>query len=282
MWRSGAESNRHTRICSPLHHHSATGPESAGISVGRVALVKPGLAPGSMRFYKGAATLGICMDTEAFDFADARNRMVDGQIRPNKVTDPRVLSAMRDLPRERFLPPALRTRAYVDEDVPVGGGRVLMEPLVIARLVQLLAPAAGERVLVVGAGVGYGAALLSRCDVRVTALEEDAALAAFAERTLSDVAPGVSIVIGPLAAGWPSGAPYDLILIEGAVRDIPATIGAQVRADIGRLSTVRVPLGATGSAVLAEPTPFGLRAQPMFDCATSLLPSLLPKPVFTF
>ena len=111
------------------------------------------------------------MDTEPFDFADARNRMVDSQVRPNKVTDPRVLSAMRELPRERFLPARLRPRAYVDEDVPLGGGRVLMEPLVIARLVQLAAPSAGERALVVGAGVGYGSAVLARCGVRVTALE---------------------------------------------------------------------------------------------------------------
>jgi len=222
------------------------------------------------------------MDTEAFDFTDARNRMVDSQIRPNKVTDPRILSAMRELPRERFLPAELRARAYVDEDVPLGGGRVLTEPLVIARVVQLLAPAAGERALVVGAGVGYGAALLARCGVRVIALEEEPRLAAAAEHALAELAPGVSVVVGPLAAGWKSGAPYDLILIEGAVADIPPAIEAQVRADSGRLVTVRIRAGATGSAILAEPTPFGLRAQPMFDCATPMLESLVAKPVFTF
>lgn len=283
-WRSGAESNRHTRICSPLHHHSATGPEERDdISVLGVARVKPGLAPRPVRFYKDAPyTRAHRMDIEAFDFTDARNRMVDSQIRPNKVTDPRILSAMRQLPRERFLPPELRTRAYLDEDVPLGGGRVLMEPLVIARLVQLLAPGAGERALVVGAGVGYGAALLASCGVRVTALEEEPALAALAESTLAELAPGVSVVVGPLAAGWKSGAPYDLVLIEGAVADIPDVIGAQLRADTGRLATVRVRNGAIGSAVLAEPTPFGLRAQPMFDCATGLLQSLMAKPVFTF
>jgi len=186
------------------------------------ARVKPGLAPRPVRFYKDAPyTRAHRMDIEAFDFTDARNRMVDSQIRPNKVTDPRILSAMRQLPRERFLPPELRTRAYLDEDVPLGGGRVLMEPLVIARLVQLLAPGAGERALVVGAGVGYGAALLGSCGVRVTALEEEPALAALAKGTLAELAPGVSVVVGPLAAGWKSGAPYDLVLIEGAVADIP-------------------------------------------------------------
>ncbi len=222
------------------------------------------------------------MDTEPSDFADARNHMVDSQLRPNKVTDPRVLTAMRELPRERFLPARLRSQAYVDEDVPLGGGRVLMEPLVIARLVQLSAPSSGERVLVVGAGVGYGAALLARCGVRVIALEEDRALAALAERTLAELAPGVSVVIGQLAAGWPQARPYDVILIEGAVHDIPAALEGQIRADTGRLVAVRSTIGSMGSAVLAEPTPLGLRAQPMFDCATPPLPSLLPKPAFTF
>ena len=118
------------------------------------------------------------MDRAAQAFAEARNNMVDSQVRPNKVTDPRIIAAMRQLPRERFLPPGLAALAYADEDVPLGDGRVLMEPMVIARLVQLTAIAAGERALVVAAGTGYGAALLAACGARVTALEETAALLA--------------------------------------------------------------------------------------------------------
>ena len=106
------------------------------------------------------------------DFDDARIRMVDSQIRPNKVTDSRILTAMRRLPRERFLPPELAVRAYSDEDVPLGNGRVLTEPMVIARLIQLAAPIPGESALVVAAGTGYGAAVLAGCGVRVVALEE--------------------------------------------------------------------------------------------------------------
>ena len=222
------------------------------------------------------------MDLAAFDFTDARTRMVDSQIRPNKVSDPRILAAMRALPRERFLPPGLAPRAYSDDDVPLGGGRVLMEPMVIARLVQLLAPEAGMRALVVAAGTGYGAALLAACGVRVTALEDDPALRAIAARVLLTEAPGVDLVAGPLGAGWPAGAPYDLILIEGAVREIPPALGAQLRADGGRLVTVRQVAGAVGQAVLAEPTLGGLRARPMFDCATPPIPSLLAKPGFVF
>lgn len=208
--------------------------------------------------------------------------MVDSQIRPNKVTDPRILSAMRTLPRERFLPPSLRHLAYVDEDIPLGGGRFMMQPMVLARLLQLGAPVEGERVLVVGAGLGYGAAVLARCGVRVVALEDDAGLAAVAERTLAEYAPGVRLLVGALGAGCLSEAPYDLVVIEGAVPVIPEFAAAQLRSDTGRLVTVLRTNGPVGAAVLAEPTAGGLRAQPAFDCATPLLPSFRPKPKFTF
>ena len=222
------------------------------------------------------------MDSVAQAFADARNRMVDSQIRPNKVTDPRILAAMRRLPRERFLPPELATLAYADEDVKLGNGRVLMQPMIIARLVQLAAVAVGERALVVGAGTGYGAALLSACGARVTALEEDASLLKLARPALGEFAAGVSLVTGPLAAGWPPGAPYDVILIEGAVRDIPQAVGEQLHKEIGRLVAVCTSGGTGGQAVLAEATGAGLRTQPMFDCATAALPGLVPVPGFVF
>src|SRR5690242_17342594 len=138
------------------------------------------------------------MDPPVLDFEDARNRMVDSQIRPNKVVDPRIIAAMRRIPRERFLPAHLATLAYLDEDVALGGGRCLMEPMVIARLVQLTAVQAGERALVVATGTGYGAALLAACGARVTALEDDASLLAIARHVLADLAPSVSLVTGPI------------------------------------------------------------------------------------
>ena len=222
------------------------------------------------------------MDHAAAAFTDARNRMVDSQIRPNKVTDPRILAAMRQLPRERFLPPRLASRAYIDEDVPLGEGRVLMEPAIIARLVQLTATAAGERVLVVAAGTGYGAALLAVCGARVTALEEAASLQSVARTVLAELAPSVSLVAGPLAAGWAPGAPYDVILIEGAVRDIPPMIGEQLHRETGRLVAVLTEGAGTCQAVLAEATAAGLRPQPVFDCATAPIRSLMPTPGFVF
>jgi protein-L-isoaspartate(D-aspartate) O-methyltransferase len=222
------------------------------------------------------------MDATLLDFEDARNRMVDSQIRPNKVIDPRILRVMRELPRERFVPASLRPLAYADEDVPLGNGRALMEPMVLARLIQMTAPVAGERALVVGAGPGYGAAVLAACGVDVTALENDEALLGLARQLLPTLAPAVVIVEGTLASGWPSGAPWDIILIEGAVRDIPAPIGMQLRPNGGRLVTVSIGHGASGKAVLAEPTPAGLSVRPVFDCATPLIPSLLPEPGFVF
>ncbi len=223
------------------------------------------------------------------DYAAARDHMVDGQIRPNKVIDPRIIRAMRALPRERFVPPHLASLAYADEDVPLARGRALMEPMVIARLAQLARVREGERVLVIGAGPGYGAALLAACGGRVTALEEDEALLAIARRILPEFAPGTVLVQGPLTAGQADGAPWDAILIEGAVRAIPPAIAPQLNPRGGRLVTVLAHGNAAsgGQAVLAEAGQHGvpnaaLRPQPMFDCTTPLLPPLLPKPAFQF
>ncbi len=222
------------------------------------------------------------MASAADFFADARAHMADSQLRPNKVTDPRILQAMRSLPRERFVPPAAAALAYADEDVPLGKGRFLMEPMVLARLLQAAEPMAGEQALVVGAGTGYGAAVLAACGARVTALEEDPDLVAQARALLATLAPGVTVVSGPLAAGWSAGAPYDVILIEGAIHAVPPAIARQLRVEGGRLVSVIGGTDRTNQAILAEATPAGLRAAPIFDCATPLLPSLIPAPAFVF
>ena len=217
--------------------------------------------------------------TVTVDFAEARKRMVDGQIRPNKVSDPRLLAALLTVPRERFLPADRAALAYADEDVPLGGGRVMTAPMTIARLVQLTAPVTGDRALVVGAGAGYGAMLLSACGARVVALEEDKALLAMARRMVSAT---VTLVEGPLAAGWAEQAPYDIILIEGAVDDVPATLAAQLRPETGRLVTVRAGRGQASQALLAESMQGRLHSRTMFDCALPALPSLRAAPSFVF
>src|SRR5450755_4782710 len=102
---------------------------------------------------------------------DARHRPVDSQIRPKRAYDPRILDATRRLPRDRFLPDTLTALAYADQNVPLGGGRVLLQPMALARLLQAAAPLAGEKALVLGAGSGYSAALLAALGCEVTALE---------------------------------------------------------------------------------------------------------------
>jgi protein-L-isoaspartate(D-aspartate) O-methyltransferase len=230
------------------------------------------------------------MATQAELFADARKNMVDSQIRPNRVTDPRILAAMRRLPRERFLPAALRALAYADEDVPLGSGRYLMEPMVLARLLQAAQPRENERTLVVGSGAGYAAAVLAACGCKVVALEDDPALLGIAHAILPEEAPSVTIVSGPLGDGWVANAPYDLILIEGAVPAVPATLKDQLHLEQGRLVTAvfdtgrddgRPLLGST-RAILAEATAAGLGVTPIFDCAMRPLPAMRKAPVFEF
>jgi protein-L-isoaspartate(D-aspartate) O-methyltransferase len=156
----------------------------------------------------------------------------------------------------------------------------MTKPLVLARLVQLAAPRPGEAVLIVGAGSGYGAAVVAACGAQVTALEEDPALLELATASLRGVA-GVTLVHGPLAEGWPAGAPYDLVLIEGSVRAVPERIGRQV-AQNGRLVAVLAPEAGRSAAVLAEPSIGGLAVRPMFDAVAPKLPSLWPAPSFSF
>ncbi len=215
------------------------------------------------------------------DFTRARDLMVDGQLRPTNVNDQRVLDAMRTLPREKFVPPRLATIAYIDDCLELAPGRFMLKPMVLARLIQLAAPVAGETALVVGAGSGYGAAVLAACGAQVIALEEDAALVALGRAALAEHAAGVTFEVGGLAEGWAARAPYDLVVIEGAVRAIPERLARQVAAT-GRLVTVIAPAAGGSYAAIAEPSAGGLAVRPAFDATAPLLPALRPAPAFAF
>src|SRR6476661_10086592 len=140
--------------------------------------------------------------TSMTDFALARRNMIDGQLRPNRVTNIQLLTVIADLPRERFLPDGLRSRAYADDDVPLGNGRYLMEPMILARLIQALQPQAGDKALVVASGTGYGAALLARLVKSVVAVESDPNLARTAEQTIREL--GIATV-QPIAGKMEEG-----------------------------------------------------------------------------
>jgi protein-L-isoaspartate(D-aspartate) O-methyltransferase len=215
-------------------------------------------------------------------FAMARSHMIDSQLRPNRVTDERVLGAFWSIRRELFVPEPLRSVAYVDEDLPLGGGRYLMEPMVAARLIQAATVARTDTVLVVGAGTGYEAAVLSVLARKVVALEEDAALArreraAFVDHGIASV----EAVEGPLAHGHRPRAPYDAILFGGAVAAIPSEIADQL-ADGGRLLAVERSGGGIGHAVLIKRTGGTLARRVIFDAAIPLLPGFLPSATFDF
>jgi protein-L-isoaspartate(D-aspartate) O-methyltransferase len=216
------------------------------------------------------------------DFTTARLNMVESQVRPNKVTDEAVLAALIGVPRERFVPEHLAAVAYVDEDVPLGEGRFLIEPMVIARMLQLAAIGREDRVLEVGCGTGYASAVLSRLAREVVALEESATLAARARALIGESqAANVTLVEGKLRAGWPERAPYDVILIGGAVAALPPSVAEQL-GEGGRLVAVVKPAAGMGKALLMTRTRGILGQRPVFDAGTPLLPELAPEPSFVF
>jgi protein-L-isoaspartate(D-aspartate) O-methyltransferase len=170
------------------------------------------------------------------DFAAARRAMIENQLRPQGVTDQAVLAAMDSVAREQFVPEEVRPLAYVDRSIPIGNGRFVSPPAVLGQLLTQMAPEPGDRALVVGAGTGYSAAVLDHIGCQVLGVESDPELAARGREL------GLNIVEGPLERGSKRGAPFDLILIDGAVEFIPDAITGQLR-DGGRLGAALVDRG---------------------------------------
>jgi protein-L-isoaspartate(D-aspartate) O-methyltransferase len=218
------------------------------------------------------------------DFARARRNMIDGQLRPNRVNNAQLLEVIETLPRERFVAPGLGAVAYADDDVPLGNGRYLMEPMVLARLIQTLQAQPGDKALVVASGAGYGTALLARLVKSVVAVEVDGRLAGSAEQTIRELGiTNVHQATGKLEDGHPAGAPYDVILIEGAVQHVPPAIVGQL-AEGGRLGTVIAAgsAGVLGVAQLMVKEGGVASGRPIFDAGTPALPGFATPPRFTF
>jgi len=208
------------------------------------------------------------------DFAAAREAMVETQLRPQGVTDAAVLDAMRTVRREDFLPSHTRPLAYVDRAVAIGEGRFLAAPAVLGQLLTEMMPAAGQRALVVGAGTGYSAAVLAAMGLLVTAVESDAALAGEARGRK------IQVVEGSLEKGQPEGAPYDQILIDGAVEYIPDAIIDQL-ADGGRLGVAISDRGITRLTVGRKAgNAFGTLS--VGDAGVPALPGFQRPRAFTF
>lgn len=216
------------------------------------------------------------------DPAVARRNMVEGQLRTNEVADPRLIEAIEAVPRERFVPERYRGVAYVDEDLEIAPGRYLMEPMVLARLLQAAEPKPEDVALEVGCGTGYAAVLLSHLVTTVVALECDPGLAAEADRLTTELgADNVAVVLGALAEGHPQQAPYDVILLSGAVPDLPETLTRQL-AEGGRLLVVVRKPGQVGRATLVARRHGNLSRWVLFDAAVPPLPGFEAGPRFVF
>ena len=208
------------------------------------------------------------------DFAAAREAMVESQLRPQGVTDAAVIEAMRKVRREDFLPSHTRPLAYVDRAVAIGEGRFLAAPAVLGQLLTQMMPRRGQKALVVGAGTGYSTAVLAAMGLEVTAVESDAALAAAARDQ------GIEVTEGPLDKGDADGAPYDQILIDGAVESIPDAIVDQL-ADGGRLGAAVADRGITRLVVGRKAgSAFGTLS--VGDAGVPALPGFRRPRAFTF
>jgi protein-L-isoaspartate(D-aspartate) O-methyltransferase len=216
-----------------------------------------------------------------FDSASARRMMVDGQVRTADVHNPDLLAAMLTIPRERFVPPSLAEQAYIDSDIDVAPGRVLLKPMVFAKLIEAADVGGSDHVLDVGCGLGYSSAVLSRLAGTVVALEEEGALASQAKAALAAAgAPSVTVATGKLTAGWPAGAPYDFILLNGATEIVPDAFAGQLKPD-GRLACI-FGRGPAAKAMIYRVAEGRLIGRPAFDAAALVLPGFVAPPAFVF
>ncbi len=205
------------------------------------------------------------------DFALRRTMMVDTQVRPSDVTKFPIIQAMLTVPREEFVPAARREAAYMGENIDLGTGRVVLEPRTFAKMLDVLDIQPDEMVLDVGTGLGYSAAILSRLAEAVVAVEADSAWAGEAEAGLSDAgADNVAVVEAPLAEGAPQHGPYNAIVIQGGVEEVPETLLRQLR-DGGRIAALFMD-GALGVCRIGYKSDGRISWRDAFNAAAPVLP----------
>ena len=212
----------------------------------------------------------------------ARQNMVDCQLRTNKVVDEALVARFETVPREWFVDEAVRSVAYVDEDVSIGNGRYLMAPMVLARILQELAISPTEVVLDVGCGTGYSSAILSGLADTVVALEENHELATRANDLLTELAADNAIVVeAPLSEGYATQGPYDIILVGGAVASVPSALTDQL-IDGGRLAAIIDDGEGQGKVILMIKRHGSVSQRELFDASVPRLPGFEPKMGFVF
>jgi protein-L-isoaspartate(D-aspartate) O-methyltransferase len=205
----------------------------------------------------------------------ARDGMVRNQIEARGVRDPRVLAAMRDVPRHRFVPGQLAAEAHADRPLPIGAGQTISQPYIVAAMAEALELTGSERVLEVGSGSGYMAAVLSALSREVYAVELEPELAERAARTLAELGcPNVRMRCGDGSLGWPEPAPYDAIMVSCAAPFIPPALWEQL-AEGGRITLPMGPPDATQELILARKTAAGSRIDRLM--AVAFVPLRLPS-----
>jgi protein-L-isoaspartate(D-aspartate) O-methyltransferase len=215
------------------------------------------------------------------DFAQARDLMVESQVRTSDVTDTRILRAMRALPRERFASNPKRTLSYGDLDLEVAPGRTLLRPRDLAKLIHALDAQSHERGLELAGATGYGAAVLAACCKEVVTLDPDPELS-FAARAALEAAgvANVQTVSTAVVDGWQDAAPYDLIMLNGAAEFVPDAWLKQL-ADGGRLGVI-IRQGPAGSARIYTKSGDTIAYRVAFDAAPPVAPGLVKPPAFAF
>lgn len=222
------------------------------------------------------------MSSAAIDsasFETMRHAMVASQLRTNAVSDARVVEAMARVPREDFVPAEVRALAYRDTGVSLGDGRTQNPPMATGRLLTEARIAPGDSVLLIGAAGGYTAAVLARLAAKVVAVENDPALAAHARAALSGIA-NVELIEGPLGEGHAAGAPYDVIVVDGALEQVTDALVAQL-APGGRMTTGLVERGVTRLAAGGK-TASGFGLIDFADADSAVLPGFARPKSFTF
>jgi protein-L-isoaspartate(D-aspartate) O-methyltransferase len=221
------------------------------------------------------------------DFAAARQNMIEGQIRPNKVRDERVLSVLENLPRELFVPERLAGVAYIDESLPVADGRFLLPPMVLARLLEEAAVSIYDQVLDIAPATGYSTAALAKLASRVVAVESDAELQRQAVAMMASLEiANADVRLAPMQHGWKTQAPYDVIFINGAVDDVPESLLLQLK-DGGRLLAVVRNYSAAHAAHIGEARRYDrsgkvVTFRSLFDANVALLPGFAAESAFSF
>lgn len=213
------------------------------------------------------------------DFATRRTVMVDSQVRPSDVTKFPIIDAMLNVPRERFVPGAMREAAYVGETLDLGSGRSLLEPRSLAKMLDALDIGPGELVLDIAPAYGYSAAVIARLAEAVVAVEEDEDMASEAQATLSDVGTdNVAVVTGTLAGGAPKHGPYDVITIQGGVEQVPTALADQLK-EGGRIGCLFMD-GALGTCRIGHKIDGQISWRFAFNAAAPVLPGFAREASF--